>query len=130
MNIKIAKLILSLKNAAKIKHRTTLISFNPSNLLVLTLLYNEGLIQSFMLKKSKNKSIVIEVFLRYSEGKDVLMSLKLISKPSLSKYFSYFELCSISNKFFFGALSTDKKIISLSDCKKLRVGGQFLFLCV
>lgn len=130
MNIKIAKLILSLKNASKIKQTTTLISFSPTNLLVTTLLYNEGLIQSFKVKKIKDKSTAIQVFLRYSEGKDVLVSLKLISKPSLSKYFSYFELCFISNKFFFGALSMDKKIISLSDCKRLKVGGQFLFLCV
>jgi small subunit ribosomal protein S8 len=130
MNIKIAKLIISLKNASKIRQTTTLVPFNTSNLLVLTLLYNEGLIQSFLLKKNNNKTINIQVYLRYSEGKDVLFSLKLISKPSLSRYFSYHELCFISNKFSFGALSTDKQIISLSDCKKLGVGGQFLFVCV
>ncbi len=130
MNIKIAKLIISLKNASKINQATTEVAFNTSNLSVLTLLYNEGLIQSFLLKRTKYKLIHFQVYLRYSEGKDVLFSLKLISKPSLSRYFSYHELCFISNKFFFGALSTDKRIISLSDCKKLGVGGQFLFLCV
>ncbi len=130
MNLKIAKLIVSLKNASKIKQTTTLVDFNKSNLLVLTLLYNEGLIQSFSLKKNKNNIVTISVVLRYSEGKDVLSSLKLISKPSLSRYFSYKDLCFISNKFFFGALSTDKQILSLSDCKKLGIGGQFLFLCV
>lgn len=111
MNIKIAKLILSLKNASKIKQTTTLISFSPTNLLVTTLLYNEGLIQSFKLKKIKDKSIAIQVFLRYSEGKDVLASLKLISKPSLSKYFSYFELCFISNKFFLALYPRIRKLL-------------------
>ncbi len=130
MNIKIAKLIVSLKNASKIKQTTTLVDFNKNNLSVLTLLYNEGLVQSFLIKKNKNNINTILVYLRYSEGKDVLSTLKLISKPSLSRYFSYTELCFISNKFFFGALSTDKQIISLADCKKLGIGGQFLFLCV
>ena len=130
MNIKIAKLIVSLKNASKIKQVTTQVDFNKNNILVLTLLYKEGLIQSFSLQKNKNNFIFILVTLRYSEGKNVLSALKLISKPSLSRYFTYSQLCFISNKFFFGALSTDKQILSLSDCKKLRVGGQFLFICI
>ncbi len=130
MNLKITKLLVSLKNASKTNQKTTIVDFNKSNILVLTLLYKEGLIQSFYLQKDMKNFIHILVSLRYFEGKDVLTSLKLISKPSLSRYFTYFELCFISSKFFFGALSTDKQILNLSDCKKLRVGGQFLFVCV
>jgi len=130
MNLKIAKMLVSLKNASKIKQITTDVAFNKNNLFVLSLLYKEGLIQSFSLQKDTNNFITILVSLRYCEGKDILSSLKLISKPSLSRYFSYSELCFISNMFSFGALSTDKRILSLSDCKRLRVGGQFLFVCV
>jgi small subunit ribosomal protein S8 len=130
MSLKIAKMLVSLKNASKIKQITTDVDFNKNNIFVLTLLYKEGLIQSFSLQKDKNNLITILVSLRYCEGKNVLSSLKLISKPSLSRYFSYSELCFISNKFSFGALSTDKCILSLSDCKKSRIGGQFLFVCV
>ena len=130
MNKKIAKLLVSLKNASKIKQSATRVDFNKNNILVLTLLYKEGLIQSFCLQKNKKNLISILVSLRYSDGKDLLCALKLVSKPSLSRYFTFVELCFISNKFFFGALSTDKQILSLADCKKLRVGGQFLFLCV
>lgn len=130
MVLKIAKLLVYLKNASKIKQITTTVNFNKSNIFILTLLYKEGLIQSFSLQKDKKKLIKILVTLRYCEGKNVLTSLKLISKPSLSRYFTYSELCFISNKFTFGALSTDKQILSLSDCKKFRVGGQFLFVCL
>jgi len=130
MVLKTAKLLVYLKNASKIKQTTTTVNFNKSNIFILTLLYKEGLIQSFSLQKDKKKLIKILVTLRYCEGKNVLTSLKLISKPSLSRYFTYSELCFISNKFTFGALSTDKHILSLSDCKKFRVGGQFLFVCL
>lgn len=130
MVLKIAKLLVYLKNASKINQITTTVDFNKSNIFILTLLYKEGLIQSFSLQQDKKKLIKILVTLRYCEGKNVLTSLKLISKPSLSRYFTYSELCFISNKFTFGALSTDKHVLSLADCKKFRVGGQFLFVCV
>jgi len=130
MVLKTAKLLVYLKNASKIKQTTTTVNFNKSNIFILTLLYKEGLIQSFSLQQDKKKLIKILVTLRYCEGKNVLTSLKLISKPSLSRYFTYSELCFISNKFTFGALSTDKYVLSLADCKKFRVGGQFLFVCV
>jgi len=130
MITKVSKLIVHLKNASKINKTTTLVDFNKSNVLVLSLLYKEGLIQSFSLQKESIPLTKISVTLRYSEGKNVLTSLKLISTPSLFRYFSYRELCFISNKFTFGALSTDKQILSLSDCKKFRVGGQFLFVCI
>jgi len=130
MTIKTAKLLVFLKNASKINQITTTVDFNKSNIFVLTLLYKEGLIQSFSLHKDVKSFTKILVTLRYCEGKNVLTSLKLISKPSLSRYFTYSELCFISNKFTFGALSTDKQVLSLEDCKKFRVGGQFLFVCV
>jgi len=126
----VSKLIVHLKNASKINKTTTLVDFNKSNVLVLSLLYKEGLIQSFSLQKESINLTKISVTLRYSEGKNVLTGLKLISTPSLFRYYTYSELCFISNKFTFGALSTDKQILSLSDCKKFRVGGQFLFVCI
>jgi len=130
MTTKTAKLLVFLKNASKINQITTIVDFNRSNIFVLTLLYKEGLIQSFSLQKDVKSLTKILVTLRYCEGKNVLTSLKLISKPSLSRYFTYAELCFISNKFTFGALSTDKQVLSLAECKKFRVGGQFLFVCV
>ena len=130
MMTKIAKLLVYLKNASKINKSTTFVEFNKSNILVLNLLYKEGLIQSFSLHKNNKKLVKILVTLRYCEGKNVLTALKLISTPGLSRHFSYSELCFISHKFNFGALSTDKHILSLADCKKFRVGGQFLFVCI
>ena len=129
MNNKIIKLLISLKNAAKIKQLTTKVPLTKTNFLVIKLLYSEGLIQSFSISRDVNSSHHFLINLRYSFDKSVLSSLRIVSKPSLSKYIKYTDVCRFSNNFFFAALSTDKKFKSLYDCKKLRLGGQFLFIC-
>jgi ribosomal protein S8 len=129
MNNKIIKLLISLKNAAKIKQLTTKVELTKINFLVIKLLYSEGLIQSFSINRYSNGSYYFLINLRYSFDKSVLSTLRIVSKPSLSKYIKYNDVCRFSNKFFFAALSTDKQIKSLYDCKKLRLGGQFLFIC-
>jgi len=57
MVLKIAKLLVYLKNASKINQITTTVDFNKSNIFILTLLYKEGLIQSFSLQQYKKKFI-------------------------------------------------------------------------
>jgi small subunit ribosomal protein S8 len=128
MNLKIIHLLISLKNAASIKRVATNVPLNHINLLVLRLLYREGLIQSFSIKQIATRLLIV-VVLRYSFEKPVLSSLKIISKPSLSKYLKFTDVCKISGKFFFVAFSTDKKIISLNECKSFGIGGQLLFIC-
>lgn len=128
MNIKIIHLLISLKNAAKIKRVVTIVPLNHINLLVLRLLYTEGLIQSFSIKQI-GIHLRIVVVLRYSFEKPILSTLRIISKPSFSKYLKFIDVCKIYGKFFFAALSTDKKIISLDECKSHGIGGQLLFIC-
>lgn len=128
MNIKIIHLLISLKNAAKIKRVATTVPLNSTNLLVLRLLYTEGLIQSFSIKQIATRLCIV-VVLRYSFEKPILSTLKIVSKPSLSKHLKFTDICKISVKFFFAALSTDKTIISLDECKNYGIGGQLLFIC-
>jgi len=128
MNIKIIQLLISLKNAAKIKRVATAVPLNSINLSVLRLLYTEGLIQSFSIKQISTRLRIV-VVLRYSFEKPILSTLKIVSKPSFSKYLKFNDVCKIYGKFFFAALSTDKKIISLDACKNQGIGGQLLFIC-
>jgi ribosomal protein S8 len=128
MNIKIIRLLISLKNAAKIKRSSTTVSLNHTNILVLRLLYREGLIQAFSIKQIAMRLCIV-VVLRYSFEKPILCTLKIVSKPSFSKYLKFSDVCKIYGKFFFAAVSTDRKIISLDECKNYGIGGQLLFIC-
>ena len=64
MMIKIAKLIIYLKNSSRINQKMTLVEFSKINILVLNLLYKEGLIQSFSLHKNNKNFFRIAVTLR------------------------------------------------------------------
>jgi len=100
MNIKIIQLLISLKNAAKIKRVATAVPLNSINLSVLRLLYTEGLIQSFSIKQISTRLRIV-VVLRYSFEKPILSTLKIVSKPSFSKYLKFNDVCKIYGKFFF-----------------------------
>ena len=128
MTIKIINLLIALKTASIQKQLTANVAFSQTNYLVLKLLYNEGFIQSFSVKLGP-KTHYFSVSLRYSLNKSVLSNLRIISKPSLLRYLNYVDICKLSSNIFFAAVSTDKKFISLHDCKQYRLGGQILFIC-
>ena len=93
------------------------------------LLYKEGFIQSYLLEKTNKGQYLITVKLRYSYNKSVIGNLKILSKPSISRFLKYKNLCLISEKRSLIVLSTDKGFLTTFDCKKNKLGGKLFFIC-
>ena len=116
--------LIELKNKILLgKHRYSL-KYNFKILNLVFFLYKEGIIQSFYIR---NEDLFLTV--RFLNGKNSLSNLKIISKSSFQKNLSYMEICFLKSDKKIIAISTNRGILSLALCKKLRLGGKVLFVC-
>jgi len=115
--------MMKLKNAAKTKKDFIFIEFSDKNLSLIKFLYKEGYILSYFVKEN-----LIRVNLRYFNNISLLENTKILSKPSIKRFLTYKDLCSLkkSNKDLI--LSTTLGILSYKMCLKLKTGGSLLFI--
>jgi ribosomal protein S8 len=131
MNINLIKLLLKLKNASNSRKEQISVMSNKTYNIVLEILYQEGLIQSFSGLKSTalHHKALTNVFLRYPSNKSSFETFKAISTPSKLHYLTFSDLCQISDKKYILFLFTDKNLLTGNDCKKHGLGGKLLFVC-
>ncbi len=130
MSFNFVRLILKLKNASSIRKEYLLIEYSQLRKDIITLLYNEGFLQSFGLVRHQQDSFVnILITLRYVFNKSLLEDLKLLSRPSHVKYMRLLDIYNLPDRRFVVFFSTDKGLITALNCKKFRVGGKVLFVC-
>jgi len=130
MNINLIKFLSKLKNASISKQEVVSVDYNKLCLGVVKLLYKEGFIQSFSIKKisfSSNVELKIFITLRYFNNKPIFKNLKIVSTPSRLNYLNIKDLSKISNKKIILILSTNKGLLTSLECKKHKIGGKLLF---
>ena len=92
----------------------------------LKVLWQEGFIIGYKIdSNNKNK---LKIFLKYKNGRPVINSLKLISKPSRRIYYSIKQVWKINSSKSFIIFSTNKGLKSVLECKKLKIGGEPLII--
>ncbi len=114
--------IIKLKNAAKMRKDFIFIKFSIKNLNLIKFLYKEGYILSYFAKDDR-----IRVNLRYSNNISLLDNIKIFSKPSIKKFLSYKNLCSLNKSNRDLILSTTLGILTYKKCLELKTGGSLLF---
>ena len=92
----------------------------------LNLLWNENLIAGYQISTINNENM--NIFLRYYKNDAVITSVRYLSKPGNRLYYSSTQLCKINSNLGLLLISTDKGILSLSECKKASRGGEVLAL--
>jgi len=132
MNIGTIRLLNSIKNASMTN--TDLVCVNSNKLVqsVIKILYREGLILSFKVRRKENylnNTSEVLVYLKYYFEKSNLTRLKIISSPSRKIHMSYKNMTRISCKGRVVIFSTIKGLLTLDECRKHRVGGILLFIC-
>lgn len=123
----IADLIIKIKNAGKAG--IAVISFPYSKYIesILNLLQKEGFIKSFEKKGKKIiKTVDIEIAYDADNTPKVSEAVRL-SKLSKRVYKGSKELRSVRSGYGMMALTTSKGVLSSTDAKKLKVGGEPLF---
>jgi small subunit ribosomal protein S8 len=128
MNKNLINFLISIRNASLAKKSILKIK----NLKVLsnyiTILYQEGLIQSYSIQTVKGIEYLV-IHLRTFENKVITENLKLLSQPSKIKVLSYTDLLKLNLKNKTFVLSTSKGIVAHKDCLKQKLGGVAIFSC-
>jgi ribosomal protein S8 len=126
MNFTTIKFLISIKNASSGYKDKVVTTYDCSSLPILKLLYNSGLIQGYtIVNKSKVKVLLRRVF-----NKTLTQNLKIISTPTYKISLDIKKISLIqknTNCFMF--FSTDRGLLTASECKKHKIGGTLLFTC-
>lgn len=87
----------------------------------LKVLWEEGFILGYSLNFNKKK---INILLKYKNDKPVINKIKTITKPSFRTYYSARQILLINSSKNFIIFSTNKGLMTLDRCKKLKIGGE------
>ena len=114
-------LISNLKNGQIVKKAFVI---NENSIIcrkLLDILWDEGFILGYKILPV-NK---LKIYLKYRNGNSVISSIKVVSKPSLRVYYSVRELYRMKK---FLILTTHKGLKTISNCKRLNIGGEPLVI--
>ena len=93
---------------------------------VLDVLKNEGYIKSYEIEKSPSGTDIIKVSLKYFDGEPVIKELKRVSTPGRRVYLGVDNLPTVRQGLGVAVVSTSKGIMSDSQARQSRVGGEVL----
>src|SRR5690606_5106893 len=108
------------------------VPYNAGSLKICRFLYNEGYLSGYnsfvKFNKKGIKCIYLDVYFTYHKNRPVLGKIFRISHMGHHRYFTCDELRRrIAQDRIFYVISTNKGWLSIYDCVKFGVGGEFLF---
>ena len=121
----IADLLTRIRNANKMHHEKVSIPSSTLKLNILKVLKEEGFITDFAVIED-NKQNTIEVTLKYNNNEAVIKGLRRISKPGLRKYTDVDNLPKVLHGLGIAIISTSKGVMTDSEARKQKVGGEVL----
>ena len=124
---RINNFFIGLRRCIKARHLyfyvTDYKGFNP----IIEELYNEGILKGY---KKINKD-TYKIYPRYATAnRNVIHKIKFISKPGHRIFIRYKNLLKMKhwNTNVIGFIRTRFGILSIKDCMKFKIGGEFLLL--
>ena len=91
--------------------------------LILNILWTEGFIIGYKVEGKNQKNL--KIFLKYVDnGKPSINNIKIISKPGRRISYSLKQIWKIESRKTLIIFSTNQGLKTLSECKKLQLGGE------
>jgi len=113
-----------LKNAIKAHKKFLIVPNTTFYLEFLKLLFLEGFISKIIFINSHKK---LKIILKYNlDGTPSFKEVKLLSKPNKKLFLSYTQLIKITKGLGIVFISSNKGLLSHSNCIKSKIGGQAL----
>ena len=101
-------------------------AYSNMDMAIAELLVKEGYLEAAS-KKGRMPKRVIEVKLKYKDGKGVIGGMKFISRPSLAVTGGYRDFRLVHQGYGVAVVSTPQGIMTVKDARRAKVGGQILF---
>ncbi len=122
----VADLIISLKNGSDSRKESIVFPYSKFGLAVAETLERVGYVKGVS-KKGKKISRFLEIKLVYVDSKPKISGVERVSRFSKRVYYGVRDLRSVRNGFGSLILSTTKGIMSDSEARKEKTGGEALF---
>jgi len=128
MNDLISDMVTRIRNAQKANLLTMECPASKLCEQLLTVMVDEGYIDSFSKKEVRAGIFVLVIALKYKGGKPAIVTINRVSTPGRKVYFSVEKL--VTNKWYNGlgvlVLTTSKGVISDKRARELNVGGEVI----
>ena len=121
----IGDMIARVKNAQDRSHKKVELPSSNFKTKIADILKNEGFIKDFKVNKDNNKSI-LSLELKYHSGNPVISTFERVSKPGRRIFSSANGLPKINNGLGIAIISTPKGVMTDTDARKQRVGGEII----
>ncbi len=119
-------LLTKIRNAQKAKKASVKASFSNMDLAIAELLAKHGFVAAVN-KKGRMPKRILEIDLKYIDGRGAISGVRFISVPSRRMYAGYVDLRPVKQGYGISFISTPKGIMTSLDAKKQKLGGQLLF---
>ena len=123
----VADMLTRIRNANSAKHETVSIPCSNMKKAIAEILQEEGFIKNYEVVDTENKQGVINITLKYGEGKTrTIEGLRRVSKPGLRIYASCQDIPRVRNGLGIAIISTSKGIMTDKKARKENIGGEVL----
>ena len=93
---------------------------------ILEILKKEGFILNYSLDKTNERKIKFSINLKYNLGSPVINNIERISRPGRRFYSSAQSIPKIQNGLGIAIISTSKGVMTDTEAKKAKLGGEII----
>lgn len=121
----ITDMLNQIRNAQAVAKQEVLIHFSKLKNEIANLLNKEGFIGEVK-KVAKGKNKIMKITLKYDNGVSAIEGAKRVSKPGQRIYVKASEIRKVRGGFGMAVISTPKGLMTNSDARKAKLGGEIL----
>ena len=121
----IADMLTRVRNAQHARHRRVDMPVSKLKVEIARLLKENHYIHDFKVLED-DRFNVLRLYLKYYQERPVIRELKRVSKPGLRKYVGVQEIPRVRNGLGIAILSTSKGVLTDSEARANKVGGELL----
>jgi small subunit ribosomal protein S8 len=125
MSDPIADMLTRIRNGQSADKANVQMPSSKGKVAIANVLKSEGFISGFSIDENAGKAL-LNVDLKYYEGKPVIEAINRVSRPGLRIYKSKDELPKIQNGLGIAIISTSKGVMTDSQARAAQEGGEVL----
>ena len=121
----IGDMLARIKNSQMRNHKKVQLPSSKFKIKLAEVLKSEGYIIDYKINSESNKSVLL-INLKYHSGNPVISTIERISKPGRRFYSSAQSIPKIQNGLGIAIISTPKGVMTDTEARKAKVGGEII----
>lgn len=121
----IADMLARIRNAQMADKLSVSMPSSRSKVAIAKVLRDEGFVESYQVDEAESKA-VLNIDLRYFDGKPVIEEIQRVSRPGLRAYKGSTELPKVHGGLGIAIVSTNKGVITDKQARAAGIGGEVI----